>query len=240
MLDETVTYLEERRNSQKSFTYEILVVDDGSCDNTAEVALEFAKDNKNADIRVLKLEANRGKGGAVTQGMLSSAGELLLMVDADGATKFSDLDLLEKRLKEVLKDDLAIAIGSRSHLVKTDAVVKRSFIRNFLMRGFHTTLLLLGISGIADTQCGFKLFTRAAARRIFPNMHVERWIFDIEILLLAQMIGCPIVEVQVNWHEIDGSKVSLVKDPIWMGIDLLIIRLNYLLGSWRIKKLKSE
>ncbi|RUS22613.1 Alg5-prov protein [Endogone sp. FLAS-F59071] len=240
MLDETVAYLEQRRKADKSFTYEILVVDDGSRDNTTDVALEFAKEKQNPYIRVLTLEVNRGKGGAVTQGMLSSGGELLLMVDADGATRFSDLDLLEKQLGEISRDGLAVTIGSRSHLVKTDAVVKRSFIRNFLMRGFHATLLLLGISGIADTQCGFKLFTRAAARRIFPNMHVERWIFDVEILLLAQMIHCPIAEVQVNWHEIDGSKVKLVQASIQMGMDLLVIRLNYLLGFWRVKEVKNE
>lgn len=108
------------------------------------------------------------------------------------------------------------------------------------MRGFHATLLLLGISGIADTQCGFKLFTRSAARRIFPNMHVERWIFDVEVLLLAQMTHCPIAEVQVNWHEIDGSKVKLVQASIQMGMDLLVIRLNYLLGFWRVKEVKNE
>jgi dolichyl-phosphate beta-glucosyltransferase len=103
------------------------------------------------------------------------------------------------------------------------------------MRSFHTLVYVLGIRGIEDTQCGFKLFSRKAAQLIFPNMHVERWIFDIECLMIAQIKNVPIVEVQVNWHEIDGSKVNLVMDSMKMAIDLLLIRLNYVLGYWTVK-----
>src|ERR1700722_20226131 len=98
------------------------------------------------------------------------------------------------------------------------------------MRGFHALVYFLGIRGIEDTQCGFKLFTRKAAQLIFPNMHVERWIFDIECLVIAQAHRIPITEVQVTWHEIDGSKVNLMRDSIQMALDLLTIRLNFLLG----------
>lgn len=103
------------------------------------------------------------------------------------------------------------------------------------MRGFHTLVYVLGIRGIEDTQCGFKLFTRKAAQIIFPNMHVERWIFDIECLMIAQIEKIPISEVQVTWHEIDGSKVNLMMDSMKMAIDLLLIRLNYILGFWSVK-----
>ena len=102
------------------------------------------------------------------------------------------------------------------------------------MHSFHKVLYVLGIRIIKDTQCGFKLFTRKSALNIFNNTHVEGWIFDIEVLLLAQYFNMPIVEVSVTWHEIDGSKVSIIKDSIKMAIDLLIIRFNYLFGIWKI------
>ncbi|KAG0270229.1 dolichyl-phosphate beta-glucosyltransferase [Actinomortierella ambigua] len=244
MLKETLAHLKERSQrpsiSGQPFTYEILLVDDGSRDDTVKVALEWAQQEKQADLRVLTLERNRGKGGAVIQGMLHARGEYLLMVDADGATKFSDLDRLEQEMKRVEKSGLGVAIGSRAHLVKTDAVVKRSFIRNFLMYSFHLIVHILGIRGIADTQCGFKLFSRKAAQAIFPNMHVEGWVFDIEVLMMAQQLGIPIVEVPVAWQEIDGSKVSLVRDSIKMALDLLVIRLNYILGLWTVPRLPTS
>ncbi|KAI8360830.1 nucleotide-diphospho-sugar transferase [Blakeslea trispora] len=236
MLKETIAYLEEL----KDMTFEIIIVDDGSRDKTIDVALKFAKQCPQVDIRVLALDKNRGKGGAVTQGMLAARGEYCLMVDADGATQFSDLGQLLKEMKRIEKNGYGVVIGSRSHLVTTEAVVKRSFIRNFLMRGFHTLVYVLGIRGIEDTQCGFKLFSRKSAQTIFPNMHVERWIFDIECLMIAQLQEMPIAEVQVTWHEIDGSKVNLMVDSIKMAIDLLLIRMNYVLGFWSVKKITKQ
>ncbi|CAO3640764.1 unnamed protein product [Mucor fragilis] len=236
MLKETVEYLEDQKNKDATYTYEIIIVDDGSRDNTVQVAMDFAEKQPNADIRILALDKNRGKGGAVTQGMLAARGELCLMVDADGATQFSDLGKLVEDIKRIEKNGQGVVVGSRSHLVTTEAVVKRSFIRNFLMRGFHTLVYVLGIRGIEDTQCGFKLFTRKSAQIIFPSMHVERWIFDIECLMIAQLEKMPIAEVQVTWHEIDGSKVNLMMDSMKMAVDLLLIRLNYILGFWSVKK----
>ncbi|KAG0216391.1 dolichyl-phosphate beta-glucosyltransferase [Mortierella sp. GBA30] len=239
MMKETLDFLKYRSQKDPEFTYEILIIDDGCQDSTVRVALEIAEKEGNKDIRVLSIEKNRGKGGAIIQGMQYTRGKHILMVDADGATRFSDLDQVENRLKEVERDGLGVAVGSRAHLVKTDAVVKRSFIRNFLMYSFHKVVYVLGIRGIDDTQCGFKLFTREAARAIFPNMHVEGWVFDIEVLMIAQQLNIPIVEVPVAWQEIDGSKVSLMRDSILMALDLLIIRMNYILGFWTIQPIKK-
>ncbi|KAI9205490.1 dolichyl-phosphate beta-glucosyltransferase Alg5 [Polychytrium aggregatum] len=234
MLAETFEYLQDRKKKTSSFTYEIIVVNDGSTDDTDAVVRSIAMKQKLSTIRVMNLEHNRGKGGAVTQGMMVARGQRLLFVDADGATKFSDLDKLEAAMDRIVSKGQAIVVGSRAHMVTSDAVVKRSFIRNFLMRGFHTLLFVLGIGTIKDTQCGFKLISRKAAQLIFPNMHVEGWIFDIELLLLGYHFGVPIQEVPVTWHEVDGSKVSLLKDSIKMLLDLLNIRLNYLLGVWQV------
>jgi len=108
------------------------------------------------------------------------------------------------------------------------------------MYSFHKVVYVLGCRGIEDTQCGFKLFTRKSALAIFPNMHVEGWVFDIEVLMIAQQLQIPIVEVPVTWQEIDGSKVSLMRDSIRMALDLLIIRMNYILGFWTIKPLDKK
>jgi len=108
------------------------------------------------------------------------------------------------------------------------------------MYSFHKVLYVLGVRGIEDTQCGFKLFTRKTAQAIFPNMHVEGWVFDVEVLLIAQHLKIPIVEVPVAWQEIDGSKVSLMRDSIQMALDLLIIRMNYISGIWTIRPLPSS
>jgi len=202
-------------------SYEILIVDDGSRDRTVNVALELAEklgltQEKTKQLRVVKLEKNRGKGGAVRHGVLHSRGALILFADADGATRFSDLGELCAELDRVrTPTGHGVALGSRAHLVGSEAVVKRSFVRNFLMHSFHLFLSLLlrppspsrlllawqrrrAASGkplslplaqpeIRDTQCGFKLFTRATAQHIFPLSHLDRWIFDVELLMLAEL-----------------------------------------------------
>ncbi|KAH9024975.1 glycosyltransferase family 2 protein [Lactarius hengduanensis] len=195
-------------------SFEILIVDDGSSDGTAAAALKLAgKEYPNADIRVVQLEHNRGKGGAVRHGMLHARGRRLLMADADGASRFADVELLLEAL-----DSLAPANSD------TEVVVKRSALRNFLMYSLHIRA--------ADTQCGFKLFSRAAARALFPRQHLATWIFDVELLLLAKTLGIPVAEVPVTWHEVAGSKLSVVRDSLQMLRDLLILRANQLLRRW--------
>jgi len=235
-IKELSPYLEGRSKNDKNFTYEVIIVDDGSKDKTTQVGLNWAREHpfSTDSIRVLTLEKNRGKGGAVTQGMMCARGEYIIFLDADGATNVEDFNKLETQIKKVEKNGLGVALGSRAHLVETEVVVKRSFIRNFLMYGFHMTVYLFGVRNIKDTQCGFKLFSRKAAKLIFPNMHVEGWIFDVEILYIAQQMGIPIVEVPVNWKEIEGSKMNLAVDSIKMAKDLILIRTNYLLRRWKI------
>lgn len=100
------------------------------------------------------------------------------------------------------------------------------------MHTFHTYLHIMGISRIRDTQCGFKLFSLPTIQAIFPYMHNEGWIFDVEILLLAEREGIPIVEVPVTWHEVAGTKVSLVRDSVKMAWDLLVLRGGYAVGIY--------
>ncbi|KDE02236.1 hypothetical protein MVLG_07193 [Microbotryum lychnidis-dioicae p1A1 Lamole] len=258
MLTECIHYLETRPLAidQPRITasdvdlgsYEVLIVDDGSKDDTAKVALQLSRKlhaqfgGKRGQVKVAKLRRNRGKGGATKHGVMHAAGHHILFVDADGASHFPDLALLEAALDRLETQQRrtsaklpphGVIVGSRAHLVRTEAVVKRSFLRNFLMRCFHAYLHLLGIRAIRDTQCGFKLSTRASAAHLYPSLHSPSWIFDCELLLLASLAGVPLREVGIRWHEVDGSKVDLIKDSIKMAVDLLVIRGNYLFGRWK-------
>ncbi|KAI6164654.1 hypothetical protein EDD17DRAFT_360547 [Pisolithus thermaeus] len=119
--------------------------------------------------------------------MLHSRGHRLLMVGADGTSRFEDLEHLWKSMDKLTpKNESAVAVGSRAHLVQTEAVVKWSILRNILMYGLHTIPRIVGVVDIRDIQCGFKLFTRCAAQKIFPAQHLSAWIFDVELLLLAK------------------------------------------------------
>ncbi|KAL8051437.1 hypothetical protein ABFX02_06G148400 [Erythranthe guttata] len=246
-LDETLNYLQERASKDKSFTYEVVIVDDGSADGTKRVAFDFVKRYTVENVRVLLLGRNYGKGEAIRKGMLHSRGELLLMLDADGATKVTDLAKLENQIRAVaLKernssaDDLTLrisdvpiaAFGSRAHL-EDKALATRKWYRNFLMKGFHLVVLLAAGPGIRDTQCGFKMFTRAAARKLFTNIRLKRWCFDVELVYLCKFFRIPMIEISVNWSEIPGSKVNMFSIPnmLW---ELALMSLGYRTGIWTI------
>ncbi|KAF4513251.1 hypothetical protein G6O67_000548 [Ophiocordyceps sinensis] len=235
--------------------YEILVVNDGSRDKTVDVVLDFARNNRLDDIvRVVSLVRNRGKGGGVTHGLRHVRGEYALFADADGASRFSDVGKLMEGVEEVVDGSRrGVAIGSRAHLVGSESVVKRSALRNFLMRSFHLVLTILtppATSRIRDTQCGFKLFSRAALPHIVPYMHAEGWIFDIEMLMLAESApatpvlgsdgraigaspGIKVAEVPIEWHEVGGSKLNVVQDSIKMALGLAILRASWMMGVYR-------
>ncbi|WCJ19610.1 Dolichyl-phosphate beta-glucosyltransferase [Euphorbia peplus] len=253
-LDETMNYLQKRAAKDKSFTYEVIIVDDGSSDATKRVAFSYVKKYTVDNIRIILLGSNHGKGEAIRKGMLHSRGELLLMLDADGATKINDLEKLENQIHVVAKEkynlgnssasasdsnfrisDIPIAaFGSRAHL-EEKALASRKWHRNVLMKGFHFVVLLTSGPGIRDTQCGFKMFTRAAARKIFTNIRLRRWCFDVEIVFLCKRLGIPMIEMSVNWCEIPGSKVNLLSIPnmLW---ELVLMSVGYRTGLWKLYK----
>ncbi|CAI6336946.1 unnamed protein product [Periconia digitata] len=239
--------------------WEIVIVSDGSTDKTVDMALDFvrehqlslhksprsgpwAKDLKHnsniphGSIRVVQLEANRGKGGAVTHGMRHVRGQYVVFADADGASRFTDLGKLVDGCQSVEdKEGRGVAIGSRAHLVGSEAVVKRSKLRNFLMHSFHLLLRLMtppATAAIKDTQCGFKLFSRPSLPYIVPYMHSEGWIFDVEMLMLAESAGIPMVEVAIGWKEVMGSKLNVIWDSLGMAWGLAILRAAWMLGVY--------
>lgn len=243
-----------RSSEQRIGGYEILIVNDGSKDKTVNVALEFSRKNKLHDVlRICTLKQNRGKGGAVTHGFRHVRGAYAVFADADGASKFEDLAKLVEGCREVEDGPKrAVAVGSRAHLVGSEAVVKRSALRNFLMHSFHLLLRLLtppATSRIRDTQCGFKLFSRASLPHIVPYMHAEGWIFDVEMLMLAESApsgvvighegkigtspGIRVAEVPIGWKEVGGSKLNVMWDSLGMAMGLAILRLGWFTGVYR-------
>lgn len=204
--------------------HEVIVVNDGSIDNTVEVVtkwIEKVSKNKNK-FKLLSYMPNQGKGYAVREGFLKASNSLVLYTDADGA---SPIEEVEKLLLWIDKDFDA-AIGSRV-LKGKDIKVSMSFIRRSTGRVFHLILSILGLASIEDTQCGFKLFKTSIAKKLAENQKCFNYSFDIEYLFLLKKIGCKVKEVPINWYHVKGSKISLFRDSIKMLIEVLKIRFLY-------------
>ncbi len=202
---------------------EVIVVDDGSQDDTAAVARSHAERLALADaFTVLSLPANRGKGHAVRQGMLKSRGRLVLFCDADGATPMKEF----YRLKERIDAGCDVAVGSRD-LPGANLVVPQPLHRRLMGAAMRWIVSRLVLDGVRDTQCGFKLFTAAASRSIFSRQTIDGFSFDVEVLYLAQRLGLEVAEVPLEWHDQPGSKVDPWRTPPAMLRDLLAIRLRH-------------
>ncbi|NOS78290.1 MAG: glycosyltransferase family 2 protein [Nitrospira sp.] len=213
--------------SRQNRSYEIIVVDDGSQDDTIKIIRNFAKTEP--ALRVIPLPTCMGKGGAVRQGMLAARGRLQLFTDADGATAITELD----RLEQAIRNGADVAIGSRSLASRQRGFeVTARWHRSILGGCFNAMVRLGGIRGIGDTQCGFKLFERSVARDLFSVSTVNGYGFDLELLFVAQQRGYRIAEVPVNWTDQPGSKVRLVRDSLAMLREFTVIRRNAARGYY--------
>jgi dolichyl-phosphate beta-glucosyltransferase len=269
MLDVTLEYLNTNRkditrrvnavggcrSSELLIQYEFIIVNDGSTDDTESIVRKYALEKvKSGDIvKLISLHKNCGKGGAVKIGTLKCSGQLCLMLDADGATDIADgLPKVLNGMKDLVGGNTrrdvcttsilppAAVFGSRAHLER-ESSASRSKIRTFLMHSFHFFVKILCSPRIKDTQCGFKLFTRSAAILLFTNLHLRRWAFDTEVVVIAEKLNVCLAEVGVVWQEIKGSKldvdkITLAVVSLGMLRDMVCVRLCYLLGIWKLKR----
>lgn len=227
VLDKIDHYLKKQK-----YSYEVIIVDDGSTDGSKEFSENFVKENIN--FRLIKNQ-HLGKAGAVTFGMLAAKGEYRLFTDMDQATPIEELENLLPFIKEY-----DIVIGSRNSNRKGAPWTRLVMAKGMMV----LRTIIVGVNGVRDTQCGFKLFNKNAAEKIFTkiqNLHNGfRKIsgssvtagFDVELLYLAQKMGYKIKEVPVSWLYVETRRVSPVKDSIDGLLDLARIKRNALKGKY--------
>lgn len=205
------------------YSYELIIVENGSQDSTFQVAQKFAEGNPN--LRVLR-ESQRGKGLAVKLGMLEACGEYRFMCDADLSMPVTEISrFLPPALTEF---DIAIASREGPGAIRYNEPAYRHFVG----RVFNTMIRLIALPRLHDTQCGFKCFHQSVAEDLFRCQTLAGWSFDVEVLFIAEQRGYRIVELPIPWFFNPDSKVNVMQDSFQMAMDLLRIRLNGLRGEY--------
>jgi dolichyl-phosphate beta-glucosyltransferase len=218
-LSETFDYL-----SAQKYESEVIVVNDGSSDRTAEKALAF----ESPRLRLLENPGNRGKGYSVRNGMLRAKGEIALFYDADLATPTSEI---VKVIGPIAEDRCDVVFGSRA-INRSLIGTHQSAMREKIGQAFNLIQYLFTKLDFKDTQCGFKAFRLKAARSIFPLQRIDGFGFDPEILYIAQKQGWRLLETPVRWNHVEGSKINPIGASIEMLFDVISIRVNDMMGRY--------
>jgi glycosyltransferase involved in cell wall biosynthesis len=210
---------------EQPYTSEILVIDDGSTDQTQDVVQEYMRHDPL--VHSIAHERNRGKGAAIRTGMNAASGELALFADADNATPIQELE----KLMNAVNDGNDVVIGSR-YLASSKIVKKQSLIRRIMSRGGNLLFRLFLHLRFSDTRCGFKLYTKRARAVLFPRQTLERWGFDTELLIIAQHHGLRIQEVPVEWYDRERGNIRWFRDSIRSIREIFLIRRNLRSGAY--------
>lgn len=217
-LNNCVDYLKKN-----NIDYEIIVVDDGSTDDTRKEVEKFSSQS----VRITPMRENRGKGASVREGMLLSTKTYAMFMDADNSTSIEELEAFWPNL-----EDYDILIASRN-LKESVIAIPQPKLRSMLGKAFPLLVGLLAVRGIKDTQCGFKLFNRKTVSELFPRSILNRWGFDVELLFIAKKRGLKIKELPVTWKNDSASKLRPFRDALDMFVDLLRIRIYSLKGRYK-------
>ena len=219
-LDNLLAYIRQR-----NWDAEVIVVNDGSTDDTAKIVRERAQCNP--ALRLIENPGNRGKGYSVRHGMLQADGDIALFSDADLSSPIEEAD----KLFAAIAGGADVAIGSRWVDPKLQ-LRPQPLYRRIFGRIFNLALrLILGLN-FKDTQCGFKAFTRRSAQTIFPLQQVERWGFDPELLFIAEKLGFTVKEIPVAWSHREGTRINPLVDGMKMFGEMLVIRWNSFCGKY--------
>jgi glycosyltransferase involved in cell wall biosynthesis len=220
-LDRVLAFLDE-----KAWDAELVVVDDGSCDDTAAIVRAYAQ--RDPRVRLVENPGNRGKGFSVRNGMLRATGQVMIFTDADLSSPIAE----SEKLVLAIRNGADVAIGSR--WMQPELMTERQPVyRQLFGRIFNLILrMVLGLR-FKDTQCGLKAFSRQAALQIFPRQQIERWGFDPELLFLARRLHLRTVEVPVAWAHDQRSKINPLFDGMKMAWEILRIRWYAWSGKYR-------
>ncbi|MBI2140898.1 glycosyltransferase family 2 protein [Candidatus Woesearchaeota archaeon] len=200
--------------------YEIILVNDGSVDNTLAILSNLAKLDKR--VRVVSYVQNRGKGHAVREGVFASKGEKVLFIDADGSIVPDEIPAMLKNL-----DDYDVVVGTRA---SAQSNVTQPFLRKFIGTSFNRYVNLLYRINVRDTLCGFKGFRRNAAMALFRNLISERWVFDVELFFRIRKMNLRLCQQPITWVHKAGSRFK-VYDPAKMALELLKLRIQLMFSS---------
>ncbi|HZS49075.1 MAG TPA: dolichyl-phosphate beta-glucosyltransferase [Blastocatellia bacterium] len=208
---------------------EVIVVDDGSNDNTVEVVQGYsaAYASGGIELKVLRNPGNRGKGYSIRHGMLAASGEVMLFTDADLSSPISEA---YKLVDPIAAGECDVAFGSRA-LAYEKIKVHQSFIREFIGRTFNMMTRLVTGLPYRDTQCGFKAFRRGAVRPVFTRQLIEGFGFDVEVLFIARKLGFKLMEVPVEWSHVEGTKVGILSG-LRAFLEVLVVRKNDIMGRY--------
>ncbi len=206
----------------KKYTWEIVVVDDGSHDNTYEIARSLSK----YGVRAYKLFQNQGKGGALKEGFSKAKGEKIIFMDADLSVPLKTIDVFVTRL-----DKADVVIGSR-RVDGSKIIIHQPFIRESMGRVFTYLTKFVTSTNLADYTCGFKGFRRSAGKKVFTNSLIKRWSYDAEIMFLSNKFRYNITQVPVEWSNRTDSRVRLSDAVVVSFLDLIKIRVYDLLGKY--------
>ena len=215
----------DRFFSAKKIIYEILLINDGSTDRTAEI-IESLESSFDGRLRLLNEKLNRGKGHALRSGMLAAAGRYVLFTDVDLSTPLEEFD----KMLPLLESGVDVVIGSR-RLKESKIVVHQPWYRELLGGIFYKIVFVIFLNGISDTNCGFKAYTKEAAGLIYSKLTIDRWGFDVEALYIAQKYNLKIKETPVRWLDDAGSRVSVFLAVFNTLKELWQIKVN----DWRKK-----
>jgi dolichyl-phosphate beta-glucosyltransferase len=216
-LEKIITYLKS-----KKYTWEIVVVDDGSRDNTFKIA----KTLSNNGVKAYVLPLNQGKGGALKEGFDKANGEYVIFMDADLSVPLKNIDIFLSELRKY-----KVVIGSR-RLSGSNIVVHQPFFRESMGRVFTLLTKIVTSTNLADYTCGFKGFEKNAGKKIFAQSKIKRWSYDAEIMFLAHKFGYKIKQIPVEWFNRVDSRVRLSDAVITSFLDLIKIRVYDLLGKY--------